>query len=109
MTTVNTLFPINANTLAISGSSTASASVGLPALKGSIRLLNEGPDNCYVCVGPSPSVATLPTSSGNNTCTPVAVGEDLILGVPDNSFNSISIICRATKTCVLIVSSGEGM
>jgi len=109
MPTVTTIFPITALTFSVSGSSSASTPVALPQPGGSIRLLNEGPNNCYVCVNAAATNATVPTSTPSATSFPIAAGEDVVFGVPADARSSISIICRAGQTCTLQVSIGEGV
>lgn len=97
-----------APTIAISGTSTASASTPLPGVGNIVRLVNEGTNNCYVSIGPDGQVATVPSSTAASTCTPILAGEDASFSIPNAQMN-ISIICRAAQTCTLIVSVGEGV
>lgn len=105
-------FDARAITLAIAGTSTSSASQALPAQGNILRMVNEGPNNCYVAIthnGVS-ATATLPvTSSPVNTCTPIMAGEDISLTIPNYEILNIAIICRAAATCTLLVSVGEGV
>lgn len=108
MSTVNTIFPITATTFAISGSSVASTPVILPAPVGSVRILNEGPNNCYVSVNTTATNATVPSSTASAASFPIGAGSDVIFGVPADARSYISIICRAGQTSTLLVSVGEG-
>lgn len=98
------------NTKAYAGTDTVGASTALPG-QGSVgRFVNEGPDNCYISVGIGTQVATVPsTSTAVATCTPVEAGEDIVLSIPSNAIQNISVICRSGKTATLLVSIGEGM
>lgn len=108
MTTVATLFSVQSPTIAISGSSTATAAVALPGLGGTIRFVNEGPNNAYVAVGIVGALATLPGATPSVTSVAIPAGEDIAFGIPNDARLGISVICRATATCVLLVSVGEG-
>ena len=108
MTTMQTIFSAYSPTIAISGTSTASAAVGLPAIGGSIRMVNEGPNVCFVCISPLGELAVLPGAVPSDRSIPVLSGEDVVLGIPTAPL-MISIICRATATCTLSVSVGEGI
>lgn len=111
------LFPQRALTLAIAVTATSSTSQALPALGTHVRLVNEGPNNCYVSIGSGAQTATVPpTSSPVATCTPVLAGSDVVLSIPGNSGSSaaltplnIAAVCRAGQTATLIVQCGEGL
>lgn len=110
------LFPLRALTLAIACTSTSSTSQALPSLGGTVRLVNEGPNNCYVSIGSGAQTATLPpTSSPVATCTPVLAGEDVVLSIPNNVGGpgdltplNIAAVCRASQTATLIVQCAQG-
>jgi hypothetical protein len=103
-------FSAQAKTLDISVTSTASTSIALPSMGGSIRIVNEGPNYCFVSIGSGAQTATLPHASVPvATCTPVPVG-DITLSIPptDTALN-ISAVCRASQTARLSVQVGEGL
>ena len=109
------LFPLRTPTLAIACTATSSASQALPSLGRSVRLVNEGPNNCYVSIGGGSQTATLPpTSSPVATCTPVLDGSDIVLDIPNEGAPgyvtpiNIAAVCRAGQTATLIVQCGEG-
>lgn len=96
-------------TLDISVTSTASTSTALPGTGNTLRIVNEGPNVCWISVGSSAQTATLPaTSSPVATCVPVMPG-DTSLGIPNDAVYNISAITRAGQTARLSVSVGEGM
>lgn len=101
-------FSAQAKTLPISVTSTASTSAALPAVGNSIRLVNEGPNICFVSIGAGVQTATLPNATPTATSTPVAVG-DCVLGIPNDTTYNISAICRATQTAALSVQVNEGL
>jgi hypothetical protein len=109
MTTVTTIFSPQASCIAIAGSATVSASVPLPGVGGSVRIVNEGPNNCYVSLGVGAQTASVPGTVPSTGCTPVLSGEDVSFGIPSRADLQISVICRATATCVLLVQVGEGI
>ena len=109
MTTVQTLFAANAFTIAIAGTSTASTSVFLPCTGGTIRLVNEGPNHCYVSIGRGAQTAVLPSATLSASAFPIESGADTSFGIPNDPTLQISIICRAAATCVLLVSVSDGM
>lgn len=118
-------FTAQALTLPISVTATASASTALPAVGNSVRLVNEGPNHCFVSIGTAAQTATLPNATPTATSTPVLAGEDIILTIPKPEATSapdtpsakwtaptplnISAICRASGTATLCVQVGEGI
>jgi hypothetical protein len=77
-------------------------------MRSTVRLVNEGPNRCYVALGGSSVAATVPTGTAAATATPVLAGEDIILSLsPSQTY--ISAICRASETATLIVQNGEGV
>ncbi len=104
------LFPANAKTLPISvtDSSGSSSDAALPNTGNYIRLVNEGPNTCFVSIGVGSQTAALPNSTPTATSTPVLAGEDVILGIPPTANLHIAAICRASGTATLDVQVGEG-
>lgn len=109
--------PFNATSLGITVAATASAltAVALPVgadittAGNSIRIVNEGPNICFIALGSSSVLATLPTTgAGVTTCVPILAGEDVILTRNPTSDRYISTICRAAGTATLTVQVGEG-
>lgn len=106
------LFLSNALTLAIAVTSTSSTSAALPAVGTSVRLVNEGPNRCYVSIGSGAQTATVPpTSNPVATCTPILPGADMVFGIPNNSATpyNIAAICRTGESATLIVQCGGGI
>lgn len=109
-------FSAQAKTKPISVTDSASSSTALPGCGTSIRLVNEGPNVCFVSIGSTSQTATLPNATPTATSTPVAVG-DCVLTIPDTGVNSvtagtplnISAICRSGLTATLCVQVGEGL
>lgn len=102
-------FSAQAATLDISVTSSASTSTALPNKGNTIRVVNEGPNVCWMSIGSGTQTATLPaTSSPVSTCTPIPVG-DITLGIPNDAVYNISTICRASQTARLSVQVGEGV
>lgn len=112
---MNGIFPARALTLPISVTATASSSTALPALGSVVRLINEGPNNCFVSIGTGAQTATLPNATSTATSTPVLAGSDIVLSVPNPGADgtaptalNISAICRAGGVATLDVQVGEG-
>lgn len=106
-----TVFPFYANTktLGISATSTSSTSIALPGQGNVVRLVNEGPNICFVSIGAGSQTATLPHASVPvATSTPVPVG-DISLTIPASEVFNIAAICRASQTAALSVQVGEGI
>lgn len=101
-------FSAQAKTLPITVTATASSSVALPGAGNSVRLVNEGPNICFVSIGTGTQTATLPNATPTATSTPVAVG-DCVLTIPDATTLNISAICRSAQTAALSVQVGEGL
>jgi hypothetical protein len=96
-------------TLDISVTATASASTALPSVGSQVRIVNEGPNVCFIHITSGSAIATLPaTSSPVNTCTPIMPG-DTSLSIPDTGVYNISAICRTGQTARLSVAVGEGI
>ena len=102
--------PFNCTSLTqpVSVTTTASASVALPGKGNSLRVVNEGPNHCFISIGAGTQTATLPNVTPTATSTPVLAGEDLILGIPSDQIYNISAITR-TGTATLDVQVGEGV
>lgn len=108
--------PFSASALGITVAATASALTAVALPQGSdtnagnsIRIVNEGPNICFIALGASTVLATLPTTgAGTRTCVPVLAGEDVILSRTPNTDVYISTICRAAGTATLTVQIGEG-
>jgi len=109
------LFPQKALTLAIACTATSSSSQALPSLGETVRLVNEGPNNCYVSIGDGSQTATLPpTSTPTTTCTPVLAGTDVVLHVDNGGAPgyltpmNIAAVCRTGQSATLIVQCAGG-
>lgn len=100
-------FSATSLTLPVAVTSTASTSAALPGKGNSVRLVNEGPNICFVSIGTGSQTAVLPNASPTATSTPVAVG-DCVLSIPNDQIYNISAICRAAGTATLSVQVGEG-
>ena len=108
-----TPFDAKASTFSVAVTSTASTakSMGLtPQVAATtVRLVNEGPNRCYVAVGGSAVVATVPDgTTATATCTPVLGGEDVVLSNLNPGDTHISAVTRSGETATLIVSIGGG-
>ena len=105
------IFPARALTLPVSVTSSASTSVALPALGGTLRIVNEGPNIAFISVGTGTQPATLPNATPTGTSTPVLPGCDIILSIPNQAATplNISAICRESGTATLDVQVGEGL
>ena len=105
-------FPATAPAIAISVTSTASAAAALgsaPNTGSVVRLVNEGPNRCYVHLAGTGAVATVPDGTPIASATPVLAGEDVILSV-SSAQTHISAITRASETATLIVcGAAEGI
>lgn len=108
--------PFAATSLGITVAATASAltAVALPtgtdtkAAGNSVRIVNEGPNICFIALGASTVLATLPTATGVTTCVPVLPSTDIVLSRAPGTDLFISTICRAAGTSTLTVQVGEG-
>lgn len=102
-------FSAQSKTLDISVTSTASTSGALPGQGNTLRIVNEGPNVCWVSVGSGAQTATLPSAvTPVATCTPIMPG-DVSLTIPADAVYNISAICRASQTARLSVQVGEGI
>lgn len=102
-------FSAQSKTLDLSVTSTASTSGALPGQGNSLRIVNEGPNICWVSVGTGTQTATLPaTSSPVATCCPVPPG-DYVFTIPNDQVYNYSAITRASQTARLSIQVGEGV
>ena len=103
-------FPATAKGITVAATSAALTAVALPTSTGSqIRIVNEGPNACFIALGVAAVAATLPaTGAGVTTCTAVLAGEDVVLTRSPLVDVYISTICRASGTATLTVSVGDG-
>lgn len=105
----NNPFSAQSKTLPVSVTASASTSAALPATGNTVRLVNEGPNHCFVAIGSGAQTATLPNATPTATSTPVLAGEDCVFSIPVDSTLQISAICRASGTATLCVQVGEGV
>ena len=102
-------FTATAKGITVAATASALSAVALPGSGNQVRIVNEGPNICFVALGASSVAATLPTTgAGVTTCTPVMAGEDIILTRSPLVDLYISTICRASGTATLTVHVGEG-
>lgn len=103
----------------VSVTDVASSSAALPAVGNQLRIVNEGPNVCFIAVGTTAQTATLPNSTPTVTSIPVYLGETVLtLPKPEavaalNTYTAptalnISAICRSGQTSALTVQVGEG-
>lgn len=107
------LYPAAASTYSISVTATASTGTAFDttpsdAADNTIRLINEGPNNCYIAVGGAAVAATVPTGTAAVTSTPVLAGSEIVLYIA-KSQTHISAICRTSETATLLVSNASGV
>lgn len=103
-------FTAQAKALDVSVTSTASTSIALPAVGSAIRIVNEGPNICFVSIGVAAQTAVLPHSSvPTNTSTPVPPGDYCLSIPPTDTALNFSAICRSGQTARLTVQVGEGI
>ena len=108
MAQTQALFSAQSLTLPVSVTASASTSAALPAVGNTIRLVNEGPNICFVSIGVGSQTATLPNATVTATSVPVLANCDVTLSIPAVSGLQISAICRASGTATLDVQVGEG-
>lgn len=106
-------YPAAASTYSISVTATASTATAFTVtpsavVNNTIRLINEGPNNCYIAVGVSTVEATVPTGTPNATSTPVLAGSEIVLSIAQSQTH-ISAICRTSQTATLLVSNAAGV
>lgn len=110
-------FAADADSIAVSVTSTASTSAALPNVGNVLRIVNEGTNIAFFSVGTGTQTAVLPGAAGLNTATAVLPGTDVVFSIanpqPNNSLVAptplnFSAICRAAVTTTLIVQVGEG-
>jgi hypothetical protein len=103
------LFSVAAKTRLLEVGDTASTSVALPLSRAgeNIRVVNAGPNIAFIAVGDQ--VATLPTTTPVQTCTPVLPGSDVAFSVPFGVDLSISAICKNGETATLYLTMSEGV
>lgn len=110
--------PFAATSLGITVAATSSAltAVALPVgtdvttAGNVVRIVNEGPNICFVALGAAAVLATLPaTGAGVTTCVPVLANSDIVLSRNPLVDRFISTICRASATATLTVQVGEGI
>jgi P pilus assembly chaperone PapD len=102
-------FTAQASCRSLAVTTVASASINLPGTGSVIRVVNEGPNHAYLAIGSGTQVATVPTATAANTCTPVLAGTDTTFTIPDGNGGrmQLSAIC-GTGTATLDIQVGEG-
>ncbi len=102
-------FPSGAKTAPYSLTATASSSTALPAIGKKVRLVNPGPNNAFISIGPGSQTATLPNSTPTNTSTPILAGTDIVLELENEAQMYISGICATGQTATIYASVGDGV
>ncbi len=103
----NQLFKLNSPNMRLPITSTALVAVAIGS-GGSIRLVNEGPNACFVAVGNAAGVlAVVPGTGATLLGTVVLAGEDVTFS-RDSAAGFLSAICLSNQTATLNVSIGEG-
>jgi hypothetical protein len=102
-------FPSAAKTKPYSLTGTALASASLPDVGENVRLINAGPNNCFVSIGPGAQTATLPNSTPTRTSVPVLAGTDIVLSIENHVQCNLSGICASGETATLYASVGSGI
>ena len=105
---MQTLLSAQSPAFLISATTTATAAVALPAKESTVRVVNEGPNNAYICIAAAPTAATVPTATAAATCTPVLAGSDVAFSIPVDQVYYISAITKV-GTATLDVQIGEGV
>ncbi len=110
MSQTQSLFSAQAQTTRVSLTTVSSAAVLLPFKGNSIRIVNEGPNTCYVALATTAAlaVAVTPTSTPSANATAVLSGTDVTMSI-DASQQLYFAGITATGTAVLDIQVGEGM
>jgi hypothetical protein len=101
-------FSAQSSSISVSVTSIASTSAALPGKGNTLRIVNEGPNVCFIHVASGVATAVLPGAGALATCTPIMPG-DTSLGIPADAIQNISAICRAGQSATLTVQVGEGV
>lgn len=89
--------------------STASTSKSLGDVDfSSIRVVNDSLSTVFISIGVGSQTATLPTTTGVGTCTPILGGSDVTLTIPRDLDLEISAISKADETATIYIQVGEG-
>jgi len=105
------LFSATSPGITVPATQAALTAVALPTGAGStMRIVNSGPDTCFVAIGTDANVlATLPTTgAGLATCLEVLGNSDCVFRINRPATTHIATICRAVKTATLSVYIGDG-
>ena len=106
---MDALFNVSALTQRVAATTSASASVALPAAGQTVRIVNHGPNDAYVAIGTAAQTAVVPTGTPSASATPVLAGSDVTFSIASfGSVNNISAI-TATGTATLDVQVDGGM
>lgn len=106
---MNIPFLSQADCFKIDVTSTASTSVSLGDVDAaSVRIVNDSLSTVFISIGVGSQTATLPTTTGAGTCTPVLGGADVTLTIPRDLTLEISAIAKADETSTIYVQAGEG-
>jgi len=105
-----TPFYAQAKTFKIDVTSTSSTNIALPTSDaGTIRIVNDSYSTVFVSIGIGDQIATLPTGTALDTCTPIIGGSDVTFSIPRGVTMKIAAICKASETSTLYVQVGEGV
>ena len=102
------LFSAQSKVTTFNASAAAPVAVQLSNSGNTLRVVNEGPNAAFICVGDTAatSVATLPSNGAVTSCF-VAANADVTFSIPNDSAKFVSAICRAAGTATLEFYAGE--
>lgn len=106
---VTKLFPVNAKTILIAVTTSASTAVDLPSTGNSIRIANGGAVPAFVSIFGPATVPVATEGAAVTTCTAVLAGEDVTFSLPDNGqiYRFSAITGTSTTTLYVSVADGE--
>lgn len=103
-------FYAQAKTFKIDVTATSSSPITLPSTDvTTIRLVNDSYSTVFIAIGIGAVVATLPSGTAVNTCTPLIGGSDVTLTIPRGVALKIAAICKTGETSTVYVQVGEGV
>lgn len=103
----NNQFPVSAQCILVAVTTTASASVKLPAIGDTLRIVNEGTAIAFVSVGPGAQTAAVPSSTASAACVPILPSTERVFSITNTQLNQISAI-TSTGTASLVCAVAPG-
>ncbi len=101
-------YSIDAPSILITATETATAAVALPGSGNTVRVVNTGTKTAYVAATSAGIAAVVPSGTASRFATAILAGSDVTFGRSLGATLISAIVATGDTSTTLVVSSGEG-